>query len=167
MCEVIYFSRSGNTKQLATAIAGELDVKARHIRSVESLPEAETLFLGSGLYFLRPSKMVRDFIRTNDFRGRKIALFGTSTTGIGIEIWGMERLLKRKGATITGKYYCAGKFFIRLAGKYFYMRKDRPASEDLEKARSFARSIRNGLYDTQMVAESQRENREDRILSRF
>jgi flavodoxin len=141
MYEVIYFSRGGNTRKMATAIADELNVKARHIHSVKSLPEAADIFLGSGLYFLRPSKLIRDFIQNNNFQGRRIALFGSSTTGIGIEIKGMERLLKRKGAIITGKYYCAGQFSLRFAKKSFFICKGRPANTDLEKAKEFARSI--------------------------
>jgi flavodoxin len=166
MYEVIYFSRGGNTKKIATAIADELDVKARHIRSVQLLPEGADIFLGSGLYFLRPSKLVRDFIQNNDFRSRKIALFGTSTTGIGIETMGMERLLKRKGAIIIGKYYCAGQFFYRVAGKSLIIRKGRPADKDLEKAREFALSIKNKLYRITLEAECQKERVEDRVLSR-
>jgi flavodoxin len=165
MFEVIYFSRGGNTRKLATAIADELNVKARNIRSVTSLSEVEDLFMGSGLYFLRPSKLVRDFIRTNDFKGRKVALFGSSTTGIGIEIMGMERLLKRKGAIITGKYYCVGQFFCRCAGKSFFIRKGRPTNKDLEKAKEFASSIRTRFYDIKIDTESRNEKHEDRLLS--
>jgi flavodoxin len=135
MDEVIYFSISGNTRKLAVAVADELKVKARHIRSVKTLPKDADIFLGSGLYLLRPSKLVRDFIQNNDFRGRKIALFGSSTTGIGIEVMGMERLLRRKGAVITGKFHCAGN--------YFFLRKGRPAEKDLQRARQFVRSVKN------------------------
>lgn len=156
MYEVIYFSRSGNTRKLATAIAEELNVKARHIRSVKTIPQGADIVLGSGLYILRPSKLIRDFIQNNDFEGRKVALFGTSTTGIGIEIMGMQRLLKRKGAVITGKYYCPGKFL--------FIRKGRPANKDLGKAREFARSIR--LFDIGTPSKSQKETNEDRIFSR-
>jgi flavodoxin len=134
MYEVIYFSRSGNTRKLALAIADELKVKARHIRSVKTLPRDADIILGSGLYILRPSKLVRDFIFNNDFQGRKIAIFGSSTTGLGIETMGMERLLKRKGAIITGKFHCAGNFF--------FIRQGRPSEKDLEKARQFARSVK-------------------------
>jgi flavodoxin len=166
MYEVIYFSRSGNTRKVATAIADELNVKAQHVRSVQLLPEGADIFLGSGLYFMRPSKLVRDFINNNDFQGRKLVLFGTSTTGIGIEIMGMERLLKRKGAIIIGKYYCPGRFSLRIAGKFFYIRKGRPADKDLEKATEFARSIANRFYDFNWDVESYEEKSEDRILSR-
>jgi len=158
MFEVIYFSRSGNTRKIARAIADELNIKARHIVSIKSLPKEADIFLGSGLYFMRPSKLVRDFIRNNDFRGRKIALFGTSASGIGIETTGMERLLKRKGAFIVGKYYCKGKFL--------FIRKGKPADKDLEKAKIFARSIINRLSDNDIVAKNQEETYEDRILSR-
>jgi flavodoxin len=166
MYEVIYFSRSGNTKKVAKAIADELNVKAQHVRSVSSLPEGTYIFLGSGLYFMRPSKLVRDFIQNNDFRGRKVALFGTSTTGIGIETMGMERLLKRKGAIITGKYYCPGRFFLRIAGKFLFIRKERPADKDLEKAGEFARLIANKVYDFDEDFESHKEKHGDRELSR-
>jgi len=166
MYEVIYFSRSGNTKKLATAIADELNVKARHIWSVESLDPDVDIFLGSGLYFMRPAKMVRDFIRNNDFQGRKVALFGTSANGKGVEIMGMERFLKRKGAIITGKYYCPGRFFLRIAGKYLFIRKGRPADKDLKNVRDFARSIKNG-FEINLVTENQEEKNEDRVLSRI
>jgi flavodoxin len=144
MYEVMYFSRGGNTRKLATAIAGELGVKAQHVRSVQSLPEGVDVFLGSGLYFMRPSRLVLDFIRKNDFQGKRVALFGTSASGIGVETFWMERLLKRQGAIITGKWYCPGQFSCRFAGKSFVlMRKGRPGDKDLEKAKSFARSIRD------------------------
>jgi hypothetical protein len=164
MPDVIYFSRSGNTKKVATAIAEELGVKAQHIRSVKSLPQSTDIFLGSGLYFMRPSKLVRDFIRNNDFRGRRVALFGTSTTGIGIETLGMDWLLKRKGAVITGKYYCPGRFFLRIAGKFICLRQERPDILDLASAKGFARSIRNGVQVGQ-EAEVQEERHEERMLS--
>jgi hypothetical protein len=99
------------------------------------LPRDADIILGSGLYILRPSKLVRDFIHNNDFQGRKMAIFGTSTTGLGIEAMGMERLLKRQGAIITDKFHCAGKFF--------FIRQGRPAEKDLEKARQFAQSVKN------------------------
>jgi flavodoxin len=166
MYEVIYFSRSGNTKKVATAIADELNVKAQHVRSVQLLPEGADVFLGSGIYFMRPSKLVREFIRNSDFQGRKIALFGTSTTGIGIETMGMERILRRKGAIIIGKYYCPGRFFLRIAGKLLFIRKGRPADEDLEKAAKFARSIANKFCNFNMDIESHEETRKDQILSR-
>ena len=145
MYDIIYFSRSGNTKKIAKAIGEELAVKAKHIQTVETLPKGADIFLGSGLYLMRPSKLVREFIQKNDFFGTRVAIFGTSTSGFGIETLGMEWLLKRKGAIIIGKYYCPGRFFLRFIGKVFSIRKGRPSDADLDKARTFACSIRNQL----------------------
>jgi flavodoxin len=158
MYEVVYFSRGGNTRKVAAAIANELNVKARHVISVKTLSEDADLFLGSGLYLLRPSKSVRNFIINNDFHGKKVALFGTSTTGIGIEVIGMERLLKRKGAVIIGKYYCPGKFM--------FLRKQRPADKDLEKAKEFARTMKARLARIDVSAGIDLEKQEERVLSR-
>jgi len=139
MYEVIYFSRGGNTRKVAAAIADELGVKAHPVRLVKNLPERADIFLGSGLYLLRPSKLVREFIQNNDFRGRKVALFGSSTTGIGIENLGMERLLKSKGAVVTGKFHCGGSFF--------FIRQGQPSDNDLGKARQFARTIKSSTLN--------------------
>jgi flavodoxin len=133
MYEVIYFSRGGNTRKLAVAIANELGVKAKHIRGVKTLPPQGEIFLGSGLYLMKPSKVVRDFIQDNDFAGRRVALFGTSASGLGIENLGMAGLLKRKGAIISGKFHCKGKFLL--------LRQGHPSARDLENARQFARSL--------------------------
>lgn len=146
MYEVIYFSRGGHTRKLAVAIAGELGVKARHIRGAKVLNPETELFLGSGLYLLRPSKLVRDFILHNDFEGRKVALFGCSTSGIGIEIMGMERLLRQRGAIITGKYHCPG-------GLAFF-RKARPSARDLASAREFARSVASSSMTAEPLGET-------------
>ena len=141
MSKVIFFSRGGNTWKLANAIADELGTEPQHVRKVKSLPEDPDIFLGSGLYFLRPAKMVRDFIRSNDFHGKNVALFGTSTSGIGVEVLWMERLLKNRGANVVGKYFCPGKFALRFWGKSIAIRTRRPSPEDLDRAKQFARSV--------------------------
>jgi flavodoxin len=154
MYQVIYFSRGGNTQKVAAAIAGELGVKPVHIRWAKSLPEETDIFLGSGLYFMRPARMVRNFIRSHDLRGKKIAIFGTSTSGFGIETLWMEWRLKRKGAIITGKYYCAASFALRIGKSRFCLRGGRPSDKDFEGARQFARSVKDPLQAASLVVET-------------
>lgn len=156
MYQIIYASRGGNTKKLAITIAEELDAQAQDIRLVPTLPKGVDLILGSGLYFLRPSKSVRDFIRNNDFQGRKVALFGTSATGVGIESIVMAQLLKRKGAIIIARYHCPGQFM--------FIRKGRPSIVDLANVRKFARSVKR-LCFIQIDGGKESEQHEDRILS--
>lgn len=50
MYQVIYFSRGGNTKNVAKAIANELNVRAEDVKRIELRKKTDTVFLGSGCY---------------------------------------------------------------------------------------------------------------------
>ena len=78
MFEVVYYSMTGNTKKVAEAIAIELRVKAESVKVKEGLTKDPFVFLGSGCHASRPGRKLRKFIARNDFKGRQVALFGTS-----------------------------------------------------------------------------------------
>lgn len=130
--QVIYFSKTGNTKKLAEAIASEIGVKAVDVKSLEKL-EKTIIFMGSGSYGKKPGKEMMDFMEKNDFKGFKAALFGTSGSGKGDEVAIMEKTLLAKGASVKGKFFCKGKFIVFNRG--------RPSQDDLKKARDFARKM--------------------------
>ena len=135
MFEVVYYSRSGNTKKVAEAIAAELDVRAENVKAKEWLTKDSFVFLGSGCYIGRPGKELQEFIARNDFKGREVALFGTSAGGGGDEVRIMEELLKSKGALMKGSFYCKGRFF-------FFFSRGHPSDEELAKAREFAKEVK-------------------------
>jgi len=130
--QVIYFSRKGNTKKIAEAIASELAVKAEHVKDAK-LKDNCFIFLGSGCYGGIPAKVMTQFIEDNDFKSRNVALFGTSGAGEGVELIEMEKILNNKDACIKGKFFCKGKFLFANRG--------RPNNEDLIKAKEFAKNI--------------------------
>ena len=134
MHQVIYDSRGGNTRKLAAAMAEALGVKAVDVRAVSLDPGAGILFLGSGCYGGKPGKDMLNFIETHDFRGRPIALFGTSGGGQGLEVEAMAEALKGKGATVKGNYYCGGQFLL-------FVSRGHPDAADLDAARKFAREM--------------------------
>ena len=137
MFDVIYYSRGGNTKKLATAIAAELGVSPQNVKDVKELPQHSLILLGSGCYGGRPaSEMVR-FIEKNDFKGMRVALFGTSASGEGKETDAMEKLLKGKECRILGKFCCTGKFLLSNKGH--------PSDEELDKARYFAQRMKKAI----------------------
>ncbi|HEY3423023.1 MAG TPA: flavodoxin family protein, partial [Methanocellaceae archaeon] len=111
MTSVLYYSMTGNTRKIATAIAEELGIKAQSIKALAAVPQDGLLFIGSGSYGDKPSEDMAKFIEKNDFKDRRIALFGTSAKGAGLEVRVMEEALKQKGANIIGNYYCKGKAF--------------------------------------------------------
>ena len=134
MHQVLFYSKSGNTRKLADAIAGELGVKAIDIKTASIDPAASIIFLGSGCYGSKPGEEMMAFIEKNDFSGRKVVVFGTSGGNAGMEVDLMAASLKHKGATVLGSYHCKGKAFLLF-------NTGRPNQEDLDGARKFVREM--------------------------
>lgn len=132
--QVLFYSKGGNTRTLALAIAEELNVTAGEIVAASIDPAADIIFLGSGCYGGRPGEEMMRFIEKNDFNGQKVALFGTSGGGAGLEVDLMAGALKLKGATVLGSYHCKGKAFLLFSQGH-------PDQGDLEGAREFARDV--------------------------
>jgi flavodoxin len=145
MFEVVYYSRSGNTRKVAEAIADELWATAKNIQNVDTLPQDAFIFLGSGCYGSVMVKEIADFIERNRFQGRKIALFTTSAFGWGKELSIMEKHILDKGVIIAGRFNCFGQFLS--------VKKGHPDMEELEKAREFARLMI--LQEYPQIAEMQ------------
>ena len=135
MFEVIYYSMLRNTKKVAQAIAAELGVKAESVKVKQELDKDSFVFLGSGCYANKPGRKLRQFIAQNDFKGRQVALFGTSGDGKGNEVKAMAELLKPKGALIKGSFYCQGRAF-------FFLNWGHPSKEELANAREFANEMK-------------------------
>jgi flavodoxin len=133
MFEVVYHSMGGNTRKVAEAIADELGVTAKEVKSVNSLPVDAFIFLGTGCYGAVLPGDIADLIERNQLKGRKIALFTTSAFGLGKELVVMEKQIRDKGVNIAGHFNCYGQFLA--------MKRGHPDREDLEKARQFARSM--------------------------
>lgn len=132
--EVIYYSRGGNTKMLADAIAGELGVKAVDVKTATLSPDVKITFLGSGCYGGKPGEDMVKFIQSGNFSGRKVALFGTSMGGIGKEVDEMAAALRQKGANVVGSYFCKGKGFLIFS-------RGRPNQDEIDGARKFAKEM--------------------------
>ena len=137
MFEVVYYSLTGNTKQVADAIAAELDVAAENVKTKKTLAEDSLVFLGAGLYGPLRGWGFRRFIDRNSFDGRKVALFGTSGEGRGKEAEALEEAVAAKGAEVVGRFFCKGDFL-------FLVNRNHPTSEDLDDARRFARETASG-----------------------
>lgn len=128
--EVVYFSRSGNTRKIAEAIALELGVTAWDIKKTSILSPDAFIFLGAGCYGAVVPWPVAEFIKRNRFDGRKTALFTTSA----FDSVGERNLIKKKisqyGIEIVDSFSCTGK--------WLGMNKQHPDRQDIEKAREFA-----------------------------
>jgi flavodoxin len=136
MDQVIYYSKSGNTRKVADAIAEELGIKAVDVTAAKLDPGAKVVFLGSGRYGGQPGPEMIKFFEVNDFKGRKVALFGTywrEGLNKGREQETTTRALEKKGAVVLGSYRCRGQSKIFNRGH--------PDKEDLAGAKKFASEI--------------------------
>ena len=129
---VRYYTRSGNTKRLADAVADAVSVKAENV-TVPLTQKADILFLGCSYYAFDVDEAVKSFITSNkDYIG-KIVCFGTSAMMKSIK----KPVSKAAGAVgvavANEEFHCRGQF-----GK---IHKGRPNSEDIEKISSFAKEI--------------------------
>lgn len=133
MFEVIYFSRTGNTRKVAEAIAGELKVKAKDVRTAGIIPQDAFVFLGTGCYGATLPNEIETFLKVNRFNGRKIALFTTSGFGSVSERGLIVKQITARGAVVTHNFKCYGRFLT--------VKRGHPTPQELENARFFARAV--------------------------
>lgn len=133
--EVRYFSRGGNTKKLAEAIAEAVGVEA--LTTAEPLKEdVDILFLGSSVYAYGVDDEIRKFIEGIDVKVGKVVNFSTAAI-INSTYKQVSKLVKDKGLTMAEEeFYCKGSFLM--------MHKGRPNAQDCLKAANFARRIVKG-----------------------
>ncbi len=131
---VRYYTKTGNTKKLALAIAEALGVPALPIS--EPVTEAvDILLLGNSYYAFSIDPEVRSFIRALDKRkvGR-IANFGSAAM-LNSTYKKVKAEAEKVGIPMVEReFHCRGEF----KG----LHKGRPNAEDLAAAADFARSLR-------------------------
>ena len=133
---VRYFSRGGNAKKVAQAIAEEVHVKAR---AIPEPPEGkvDVLFLGTSVYAAGVDEAVRRYIDAlNSSMVGKVVVF--STAAIKTSAYPqMKKLLEGKGIEVSEEeFHCRGQFTALHRGH--------PDENDLKNARKFARQIVRG-----------------------
>jgi len=129
---VRYFTRSGNTKKLAQAIAQGAGVEALEMK--EGLKEdVDILFIGSSVYATGVDDEVKKFVAGIDVKVGKAVNFSTAAIAKSTSKQ-VKKLLDAKGIELDkDEFYCRGSFGPLHRGK--------PDEADLARARSFAESI--------------------------
>lgn len=127
---VRYYTKTGNTKRLAEAVANELGVEALPIS--EGLNEqADILFLGNSYYAFTIDPEVRSFIAglSKDKVG-KIVNFGSAAL-LNSTYKKVKAEAAKVGIPVDEKeFHCKGEFKA--------LHKGRPNEDDLKAAREFA-----------------------------
>lgn len=128
--EVRYFTKTGNTRKLAEAIAHEVGVAAKTFEE-PIVGEVDVLFLGSSVYAAGVDSAVKRFIATMDGKVKKVVAF--STAALLPSTYGQVRkLVEAQGVTVADEeFHCRGSFT--------FMHKGKPDGEDMKNVRDFAK----------------------------
>ena len=127
-----YYTRSGNTKKLADAISGALNIEAFDV-SVPLSEKTDILFLGCSYYAFDVDPIVKEFIVNNKDNIGKIVCFGTSAMMKSMKK-PVTKVAKTVGIAVSDEeFHCRGRF-----GK---IHKNRPDADDLKDAAEFAKKV--------------------------
>ena len=130
---VRYYTKTGNTKRLAEAIARAVGVKALPI-SAPVTEKADILFLGNSYYAFTIDPEVRSFVRALD-KGKvgKIVNFGSAAM-LNSTWKKVKAEADRVGIPMDEReFHCKGEFKS--------LHKGRPNEEDLQAAAAFAKKV--------------------------
>ena len=131
---VRYYTKTGNTKRLAEAIAKELGVKALPISEAVSEP-VDILFLGNSYYAFNIDPEVKRFVSSLD-KGKvgKIVNFGSAAM-LNSTYKKVKAEADKAGIVMDDReFHCRGEF----KG----IHKGRPNEDDLKAAAEFAREYK-------------------------
>lgn len=131
---VRYYTKTGNTKKLADAVAGELGVEAKPISDPITEP-VDILFLGNSYYAFSIDPEVRAFIASLDKeKVGEIVNFGSAAM-LNSTLKKVKAEADKVGIPVDSKeFHCKGEF----KG----LHKGRPNEDDLKAVAAFARQYK-------------------------
>ena len=132
-CAVRYYTKTGNTKKLAEAIAAAVGAEALPISEPVNEP-VDLLFLGNSYYAFTIDPEVRDFVRSLD-KSKVGKLVNVGSAAMLSSTWKKVRAEADKAGIplLEKEFHCRGEF----KG----LHKGRPNADDLAAAAAFAKSL--------------------------
>lgn len=130
--EIRYFTKTGNTKKLAEAIAQELNIEAQELSAPLS-EKTDILFLCNSVYWTGADSSVKKFISKNK---SKIGLLVNVSTAAMIESTyaQIKKIAEKEGVKLSDKeFHCRGKFTALHSGH--------PDEADIADVKAFARKV--------------------------
>jgi len=139
---LVYFSRGGNTRKVAEAMAEELGVSAVDVKKEQpDVSDVDLLVVGSGTYGSRPGREMVAYLRSlKPVSGKKAACFSSCASGQASGTFEtMKDLLSSKGYSNVDCFTCLGKWLMGFS------RRGHPSEEELAHAREFARKLKSSV----------------------
>ena len=129
-----YYTKTGNTKKLAEAIASAVNVEAKTVD--EPLTEdVDILFLGSAVYAAGIDQKIKDFIKSINVNVGEVVNFSSAAL-IESTYKQVKKEVEAKGLKMSeDEFHCRGAFKFVHRGK--------PDDNDLKNVQEFAKRIVN------------------------
>lgn len=127
-----YFSRGGNTKKLADAIAKAVGVEAKTV-SKPLTEDVDILFLGSSVYAYGVDDAVKEFISGIDVKIGKVVNFSTAAL--------IKSTYKQVAKLLAAKNIPLAKEEFACKGSFAMMHRGKPDDADCKAAAEFAKKI--------------------------
>ena len=134
---VRYYSKTGNTKKLADAIANVAGVKAETV-DVKLDENIDILFLGSSVYAAGIDPKIKDFIAELGPNVKKVVNFSTAAILKSTYAQVSKLLVEREIKVDTREYHCRGSFSL--------LHKGHPDAKDITAVEKFTRDILGWLF---------------------
>ena len=130
--EIRYFTKTGNTKKLAEAIAQELNIEAQELSAPLS-EKTDILFLCNSVYWAGADSSVKKFIAEN--KGKIGLLVNVSTAAMIESTYAqIKKIAEKEGVKLSDKeFHCRGKFTALHSGH--------PDEADIPDIKAFARKV--------------------------
>ena len=129
--EVRYFSRGGNTRRLAEAVAKALNVEAATVDQPMN-GKADIVFLCASVYGGMPEKSVITFVKQNARDIGRLVVLSTSATGRST-FGRIKAAAEDMGITVSEN-------FFHCPGAWTLFHKGRPNEADCAQAAAFAKA---------------------------
>jgi flavodoxin len=146
---VVYASiHHGNTRKVAEAIARVLSADLMDVRSVSArqLGGYDMIGFGSGIYFRKHYQPVLALANSlGPAEGRRAFIFSTAGLPRLAPMFHrpLRAVLEEKGYEVAGEFACKGHDSYAIFALVGGINKGRPNAADLDRARQFAKGLRD------------------------
>lgn len=133
-CRIIYFTKTGHSKEIAEAIAQEFKLQAEDIKTNPVMKDVDLLFIVGGIYGGKSDPAMLGYIKNIDGRMVQKAALITSCASKRKKQDMIRKLLESNQiAVVADEYICRGSFLLIGLGH--------PNKSDLSQAIAYAKKV--------------------------
>ena len=141
---VVYYSRTGNTRKIASVIAEELEAELLRVEEAGDVRAFDLICVGTPVYMGGPAGPIKRYLyKLPELRGKYAACFCTrAITGGRRTVRSMKDALEVKGAEFIGGFISRASSGILFGFGPKLWARSRPNEKDLQRARKFAEGLK-------------------------